>query len=87
MKNSGGLLVHIVPHWNFSGMEGKDILVTVYTNCDELELFLNGKSLGKKQIEKYGFGDWNVPYIAGELVVYGYRDGEKVAEHRNRFLN
>ena len=75
-------MVHIVPHWNFSGMEGREILVTVYTNCDELELFLNGESFGKKSIEKYGFGEWNVPYTQGELIVEGYRDGVLVAEHK-----
>lgn len=73
-------MVHIVPHWNFKGLEGEDILVTVYTNCDELELFLNGDSLGRKEIEKYGHGEWNVPYAAGKIVVKGYRDGELVAE-------
>ncbi|MBE6727407.1 MAG: DUF4982 domain-containing protein [Ruminococcaceae bacterium] len=71
-------MVHIVPHWNFEGLEGKDILVTVYTNCDELELFLNGNSLGKKLIEKYGHGEWNVPYTAGALEVKGYINGEIV---------
>ena len=60
-------MVHIVPHWNFKGMEGQEIPVTVYTNCDTLELFLNGESLGKKSIEKYGHGEWNVPYIPGAL--------------------
>lgn len=73
-------MVHIVPHWNFAGLEGEIIPVTVYTNCDELELFLNGKSLGRLQIEKYGHGEWNVPYTAGELKVIGYRDGKVVAE-------
>ncbi len=72
-------MVHIVPHWNFEGLEGKEILVTVYTNCDETELFLNGKSQGKKQIEKYGHGEWNVPYRAGKLEVKGYKDGVLVA--------
>lgn len=71
-------MAHIVPHWNFKGLEGEDILVTVYTNCDELELFLNGESLGKKTIEKYGHGEWNVPYKAGRLSVNGYRNGELV---------
>lgn len=72
-------MAHIVPHWNFSGMEGQDILVTVYTNCDELELFLNGKSLGRKQIEKYGHGEWTVPYEAGTLEVKGYQGGKLAA--------
>ncbi len=74
-------MVHIVPHWNFYGMENKDILVTVYTNCCELELFLNGNSLGKKSIEKFGHGEWNVPYVKGELKAVGYCDGKKVCEH------
>ncbi len=73
-------MVHIVPHWNFKGLEGEDIVVTVYTNCDELELFLNGESLGRKTIEKYGHGEWNVPYVAGVLSVKGYRDGKLVCE-------
>lgn len=75
-------MVHIVPHWNFAGLEGHDILVTVYTNCDELELFLNGSSLGRKTIEKYGHGKWNVPYEKGELRVIGYRNGQVVAEQK-----
>ncbi len=75
-------MVHIVPHWNFKGLEGEEVLVTVYTNCDELELFLNGKSCGRKQIEKYGHGEWNVPYEAGELEVFGYRNGKIVTEDK-----
>lgn len=72
-------MAHIVPHWNFAGFEGQEILVTVYTNCEETELFLNGKSLGKKTIEKYGRGEWNVRYAPGELTVKGYKDGKEVA--------
>lgn len=72
-------MVHIVPHWNFDGLEGEEIPVTVYTNCDELELFLNGESLGKKQIEQYGHGEWNVIYAPGTIEVKGYKNGETVA--------
>jgi len=74
-------MVHIVPHWNLKGLEGNEVVVTVYTNCDELELFLNGESLGKQEIEKYGHGEWNVVYVPGELKVVGKRNGEVVAEH------
>jgi beta-galactosidase len=42
-------MVHILPHWNWAGMEGKPIPVIAYTNADEVELFLNGKSLGRKK--------------------------------------
>lgn len=74
-------MAHIVPHWNFYGLEGHEIPVTVYTNCDELELFLNNTSLGRKVIEKYGHGEWNVPYSPGTLMVNGYRKGKLCATH------
>ncbi len=41
-------MVHILPHWNWAGREGQAIPVMAYTNCDEVEVFLNGKSLGRK---------------------------------------
>ncbi|MBR8536173.1 DUF4982 domain-containing protein [Carboxylicivirga sediminis] len=41
-------MVHILPHWNWEGSPHKTIPIYCYTNCDEAELFLNGKSLGKK---------------------------------------
>jgi len=75
-------LVHIVPHWNFNGLEGREIFIPVYTNCDELELFVNGKSLGKKQIEKYSWGEWNIPFEKGELLCAGYKNGKKVCEDK-----
>ncbi len=42
-------MVHVLPHWNWAGQEGQPIPVMVYTNADEVELFLNGKSLGRKK--------------------------------------
>ena len=71
-------MAHIVPHWNFKGLEGMEIPVTVYTNCEELELFLNGISLGRKPIEKYGHGEWSVKYAAGTLEVKGFNGGKEV---------
>jgi beta-galactosidase len=41
-------MVHVLPHWNWPGLEGQAIPVMAYTNADEVELFLNGKSLGRK---------------------------------------
>jgi beta-galactosidase len=68
-----------MPHWNFEGREGEELRVVAYTNCDELELYLNGDSLGRKAIEKYGHGEWQVAYAPGELRVDAYRDGKLVA--------
>ena len=41
-------MVHLLPHWNWKGKEGQAIPVMVYSNAAEVELFLNGKSLGRK---------------------------------------
>ena len=41
-------MVHVLPHWNWEGKEGQTIPVYAYTNADEVELFVNGKSYGKK---------------------------------------
>jgi beta-galactosidase len=41
-------MVHLLPHWNWEGEEGQKIPVMAYSNAQEVELFLNGKSLGKK---------------------------------------
>ena len=42
-------MVHVLPHWNWAGREGQPIPVMAYTNADEVELFLNGQSLGRKK--------------------------------------
>ncbi|MGQ3088744.1 beta-galactosidase GalA, partial [Flavobacterium sp.] len=70
-------VLHILPHWNWQGMEGKEIDVWVHSNCDEVELFLNKKSLGKKKMEKLGHLEWKVKYQPGTLEAVGYKDGRK----------
>ena len=71
-------VLHIIPHWNWSGMEGKEIDVWVHSNCDEVELFLNKKSLGKKKMEQYGHLEWKVNYTPGTLEAIGYKNGKKI---------
>lgn len=71
-------LVHLLPHWNFRGREGEIIRVSAYTNCEELELYLNGKSLGRKSIESFGHGEWEVVYEPGVLSVEGFNGGKLV---------
>lgn len=44
-------MIHIFPHWNWEGREGQVIPVLAYTNCDAIELFLNGKSYGEKRLQ------------------------------------
>ena len=73
-------MIHLLPHWNFEGREGEAIKVFAYTNQPSAELFLNGVSLGKKEIERYGHGEWYVPFSAGRLEVRAYgNDGSVTA--------
>jgi len=72
-------MVHLLPHWNWKGFEGSEITVFAYTNAEELELFLNGKSLGRQKIEKYGHGEWKVIYEEGRLEAVAYNGGKEVA--------
>ncbi len=64
-------VLHLLPHWNFIGREGDPIRVFAYTNCPRAELFLNGVSMGERHIERYGHGEWTVPYEAGTLTAVG----------------
>ncbi len=77
-------MVHLLPHWTHAGLEGKTIPVVAYSNCDEVELFLNGRSLGRKAPSDLLDFVWNVPYAAGELKAVGYRQGREVATTRFR---
>ncbi|MGD8777895.1 MAG: glycoside hydrolase family 2 TIM barrel-domain containing protein [Ignavibacteria bacterium] len=55
-------VLHLFPHWNWEGREGQIIPVLCYTNCTEVELFLNGKSYGEKRLQfpRQGCsGGWN----------------------------
>lgn len=71
-------VLHLMPHWNWSGMEGKEIDVWVQSNCDEVELFLNKKSLGKKKMALNSHLEWKVNYTPGTLEAVGYKNGKKV---------
>ena len=44
-------VLHLLPHWNWEGHEGQIMQVACFTNCEEVELFVNGKSYGKKATE------------------------------------
>ena len=73
----------MLPHWNFPERVGETMDVWVYTNCEEAELFLNGKSLGKKKVEYPLHLEWQVEYSAGKIEVVGYNGGKVVAREAN----
>lgn len=72
-------MAHILPHWNWPERVGQVTPVHVYTSGDEAELFLNGKSLGRKTKGQYEYRlRWDdVVYQPGELKVVAYRNGKK----------
>jgi beta-galactosidase len=75
-------MVHILPHWNWPDRIGEITPVHVFTSGDEVELFLNGKSLGKKKKQQYEYRlRWDdVKYEPGELKTIVYKNGIKWAE-------
>jgi len=75
-------MVHILPHWNWPERIGEITPVHVFTSGDEAELFLNGKSLGKKKKAQYEYRlRWDdVVYEPGELKAVAYKNGKKWAE-------
>jgi len=75
-------LVHVFPHWNWPGKEGHEISVWVHSNCEEVELFLNDKSLGKKSVPRLSHVEWKVKYAPGTLHAVGTNAGSIAAEDR-----
>jgi len=67
------LVLHLFPHWNWPGMEGKEIAVWVYSNLDKVELLFNGQSLGTKDVKKDSHVAWVVKYAPGTLEARGYK--------------
>jgi len=77
-------MIHILPYWNWQGFEGQEIPVWCYSNCESVELFLNGKSLGEKK-----FSDtkdlhlvWKVPYSPGTLKAVAKNNGKTVCKDK-----
>ena len=71
-------ILHISPHWNWPDKVGKPIDVWINSNAEEVELFLNGKSLGQKTMERNSHLQWNVIYEPGILEAIGYKNGKKI---------
>jgi beta-galactosidase len=69
-------VLHLFPHWNWPGYEGKEIAVWVHSNMDKVELFLNGQSLGMQELKKDRHLAWNVKYVSGVIEARGYKDGK-----------
>ena len=70
-------VLHISPHWNWPDKRGKPIEVWVNSNADNVELFLNGKSLGKKDMPRNSHLKWSVNYEPGTLEAVAHKKGKR----------
>lgn len=75
-------MIHLLPHWNHQ--KGQTIRVMAITNCDEAELFLNGKSLGRKKADLCQRPEWMVDFVPGKLCAKAYKNGRCVAKTEHR---
>jgi beta-galactosidase len=71
-------VLHLFPHWNWKGMEGHEIDVWCYSNLEQVELFLNGQTLKRKDVPRYGHVEWKVKYAPGTLRARGFKNGREV---------
>jgi beta-galactosidase len=75
-------VLHLLPHWTWPGREGETIDVRCFSNCQEVELFLNGRSLGRKTMPRDSHLQWDVKYAPGTLMARGYKGEQVVAERK-----
>ena len=79
-------VLHILPHWNEEGLEintDRMIAVRVFSNADEVEIFVNGISFGKKIIIGC-IANWEIPYQAGELKAVAYDGNQLITEAKHQ---
>ncbi|MDD4970333.1 MAG: glycoside hydrolase family 2 TIM barrel-domain containing protein [Paludibacter sp.] len=72
-------MVHLLPHWNWES--NSTIPVWAYSNCDSVSLFVNGTKIStqnKKNAKPYHV-EWNIPFVAGKVIAYAYKNGLVVA--------
>ncbi len=71
-------VLHLFPHWNWEGREGDEIPVWVYSNLDEVELLVNGKSAGRQKVPRLGHVEWKARFEPGAIEAQGWKDGKLV---------
>ncbi|WP_271298721.1 beta-galactosidase GalA [Sphingomonas sp. CV7422] len=71
-------VLHLFPHWTWPGREGQTVAVWVHSNCEAVELLVNGRSLGRQTVTRNRHLVWQVPYAPGRITAHGYRDGRRL---------
>jgi beta-galactosidase len=75
--------LHLFPHWNWPGREGEEMPVWVYSNLEEVELLVNGRSLGSQTVPRLGHLMWKAAYQPGVIEARGRRGGRVVLTERH----
>ncbi len=79
---SGEPVLHLFPHWNWTGKEGQEIDVWCFTNLDRVELFVNGASAGAQDVKKNSHVAWKVPFAPGAIEARGVANGQPLVDRR-----
>lgn len=74
--------VHVFPHWNWEGREGQEIDVWCFSNCEEVELLHNDRTLGRRAMPRNSHLSWKVIYEPGSIEARGYNGGQLVKSQR-----
>jgi len=69
----------LVPHWNWEGQEGQPIKIMGCSNLEEVEVLVNGQSIGRQSVDYYEMNHWEAPYQPGKVELIGYKGGKAVA--------
>ncbi len=72
-------VLHLMPHWNWAYRQGTEVEVRCYSNCDRVELLVNGESQGAQDVQPLSHLTWKVKWAPGVLSARGFRDGREVA--------
>ena len=71
-------VLHLAPHWNWPGRESQEILVQAFSNCKQVELFLNGVSQGRQVMKPNSKLAWQVKYAPGTLSAKGFDAADNI---------
>ncbi|HEX7760962.1 MAG TPA: beta-galactosidase GalA [Caulobacteraceae bacterium] len=74
--------LHLLPHWTWPGREGQEIEVWCHSNLERVELFLNGRAMGARDVARNRHVEWKVPYQPGVLEARGYKHGKWIMTDR-----
>jgi beta-galactosidase len=75
-------VLHLFPHWNWQQRQGEPVSVWVHSNLEEVELFLNGRSQGRRKVQPLSHVEWQVKYQPGVIEARGMQGGRTVITAR-----